>query len=430
MDTQRRQEIAFLCVAGVLSALGMALVCAALGDSPLRATRGLAVAGVLLIVGFLMDLTRQNRDRLLLPLVAMACGIGLVLLWRLDPYRAAKQVVWMVMGASLMFATYMAVPDIRSLGKLKYVCGFGAIVLILATMVYGQERYGARLWLDLGILPPFQPSEFAKVLMAIALAGFMAERGRVIHEMTRGKGGFRLVELKYLGPVALLVAMCLAIFVTQRDLGTAVLFLGLTVTMIFLGTGRRTYMLFGLLSFAVGALVASNVFPYVGKRMVAWLDPWSAPSDAGLQPLQAMFALAEGGLIGTGLGMGMPYKMPAVETDLILAAAGEELGLMGACALILLFALLVFAGFRIALRCNDRFGMLLAAGLTTVLGLQALVIIGGVLRVLPLTGITLPFVSYGGTSIITNFIIVGLLLAVSRDCGSPAAPRRPVKPRA
>ena len=167
-----------------------------------------------------------------------------------------------------------------------------------------------------------------------------------------------------------------------------------------------------------GAVIATQAFHHVNRRVVAWVNPWSDPSDAGLQALQAMFALGEGGMLGTGLGLGMPYKMPAVETDLIFGAIGEELGLAGTCALLLLFAMMTYCGFRIAARASDRFGMLLASGLTTVVALQTLVIVGGVIRVFPLTGITLPFVSYGGTSVIVNFIGLGLLLAVSRDCTS------------
>ncbi len=424
MHTRRQQEIILLCATGALTALGMALVCVALGDSPLRATRGLSVVAVLVVAALLMDLTGQDRDRTLLPLVGMACGIGLVLLWRLHPQRASMQIIWMVLGSTLMLATYLVIPDVRALRKLTYVSGCAAVLLLLSTMIWGQERYGARLWLDLWMLPPFQPGELAKILMAIFLAGYVARRGPIISEVTKGRWGLKLVELRYLGPILVIALFCLALFVTQRDLGAAVLFFGLTLAVVYLGTGRRTYVLIGLLVFCVGALIAVKTFGHVDRRMIAWLHPWSSPTGAGLQPIQAMCGLAEGGLLGTGLGMGMPYKMPAVETDLIFAAAGEELGLTGTCAILLLFALATFAGFRIAWQSRDRFGMLLAAGLTTVFGLQTLVIVGGVLRVLPLTGITLPFVSYGGTSIIVNFIAVGLLLAVSRDCcGPPRADR-------
>lgn len=425
MELSRRQEIVFLCLAAVVTALGMALVCAALGDSPLRATRGIAVVGVLLIVALVMDMVGKRRDRTLLPIVAMICGVGLTMLWRLDPFRASKQIVWMVMGAALMLATYLVITDVRHLRRLKYVCGVGAVLLLLATMIWGEERFGARLWLDLGIIPPFQPAEISKVLLAIFLSGYVAERGQLIREVGRDRWGLPLVELRYLGPIALIVVFCLAIFVTQRDLGAAGLFFGLAVAVMYLGTGRRTYVLLGLVAFAGGTLLASEMFWHVQRRMVAWLNPWSDPTDAGLQTLQAMFALGEGGLLGTGLGLGMPYKMPAVETDLIFGAVGEELGLAGTCGLLALFAMAVFNGFAIALRARDRFGMLLAASLTSVLALQSLVIVGGVIRALPLTGITLPFVSYGGTSVIVNFIALALLLAVSRDCtGPPADPRR------
>ena len=416
MSTSHRREIVFLCLAAVVTALGMALVCAALGESPLRATRGVAVAGVLLVVALLMDLAGKDRDRTLLPIVAMICGMGLIMLWRLDPFRASKQIIWMVMGSSLMLATYLVITDVRGLRRLKYVAGAGAVLLLLVTMIWGEERFGARLWLDLGFIPPFQPSEFAKILLAIFLAGYVAERGQIISEVGRDRWGLPLVELRYLGPIALVVVFCLAIFVTQHDLGAALLFFGIAVAVMYLGTGRRTYVLLGVLAFLGGTLLATQMFSHVNRRIIAWSDPWSDPTDAGLQTLQAMFALGEGGLLGTGLGLGMPYKMPAVATDLIFGAVGEELGLAGTCGLLLLLAMAVFCGFSIAWRARDRFGMLLAASLTSVLALQTLVIVGGVIRAFPLTGITLPFVSYGGTSVIVNFIAIGLLLAVSRDC--------------
>jgi cell division protein FtsW (lipid II flippase) len=418
MTLSRRREIILLTSVAFITTLGMALVCAAVGDSPVRATRGAVVVGVLLLVALLMDLTGKSRDRSLLPIIAMLCGLGLIVLWRLDPLRASKQIVWMMMGAGLMLATYVAISDVRRLARVKYLAGVGAVALLVATMIWGQARYGARLWLDFGIIS-LQPGEIAKILMAIFLAGYVAERGEIIREVARSKWGLPLVELRYLGPIAVVVLLCLAIFSTQHDLGAALVFFGLALSVMFLGTGRRTYVGLGLALFVVGALLAVWRFPYVHRRMVAWVNPWSDPADAGLQALQAMFALGEGGLIGTGLGLGMPYKMPVVESDLIFGAVGEELGLAGTCAVVLLFALLVFCGLRIDWRCRDRFGMLLAAGLTTTLALQALVIIGGVIRVFPLTGVTLPFVSYGGTSVIINFIALGLLLAVSRDCTGP-----------
>jgi cell division protein FtsW (lipid II flippase) len=418
MTLSRRREIVLLCLVAVVTALGMSLVSAAVGDSALRATRGITLVAALLIVVLLMDLGGRSRDHTLLPITAMICGVGLIILWRLDPFRASKQVIWMVMGAGLMLATYLLVSDIRVLARYKYLAGAGAVALLVSTMIWGQAHFGARLWLDFGFVS-VQPSELAKILMAVFLAGYMADRGPIIGEVGKDRWGLPLVELRYLGPIGLMVAFCLAIFITQRDLGAAVLFLGLAVAILYLGTGRRTYVLLGLIAFVGGAVLASLMFVHVHRRMVGWLNPWGDPLDAGMQALQAMYALGEGGLLGTGLGLGMPFKMPAVETDLIFAAVGEELGLAGSCGLLALFAMVVFSGFSIAWRCRDRFGMLLAAGLTAVFGLQALVIVGGVIRVVPLTGITLPFVSYGGTSILVNFIALGLLLCISRDCCGP-----------
>ncbi|MCE5217318.1 FtsW/RodA/SpoVE family cell cycle protein [bacterium] len=427
MSVARRREIVLLCLVAVITALGMALTCAALHNSAVRATRGVVPVAILLLVSFLMDLTGKGRDRTLLPIVAMICGIGIIMLWRLEgprSFQASKQIVWMTIGAGLMLATYLVVVDVRSLSRFKYIAGAGAVLLLMVTMIWGQERYGARLWIAVGNLS-LQPGEFAKILMAISLAGYAADRGQIISQGGRDRWGLPLVEIKYLGPIGILVLFCLALFVTQRDLGAAVLFFGLAVAVIYLSTGRRTYVLLGLIAFAGGALLASNMFPHVHRRMVAWLYPQSDPSGAGLQTLRVMYGLGEGGVLGTGLGLGMPQKMPAVATDLIFGAVGEELGLAGTLALLTLFAMATFNGFMIAWRSRDRFGMLLAASLTTVFALQTLVIVGGVIRAFPLTGITLPFVSYGGTSVVVNFISIGLLLAVSRDC--TGAPERPLR---
>lgn len=418
MSVSRRREIVLLCVAALITALGMALVCAAMHYSLLRATRGIALMAVILGCSLLMDLAGSGRDRSLLPVIAMICGIGVVMLWRLDPLHASKQIVWMMMGSGLMLATYVAIVDVRDLQGLKYVTGVTAALLLVATMIWGSEVNGAKLWLNLGFVT-VQPGEVAKILMAVFLAAYTAQRGEIMGQVGRDRLGVRLVEFRYLGPIAVVVAFCLAIFVTQRDLGAAVLFFGLAVAMMYLGTGRRSYALVGLAAFVGGALLATEMFPHVHRRMLGWLDPWSDPTNAGMQALQGMFALAEGGLLGTGLGQGMPSTVPAVTTDLIFGAVGEELGMIGTCGLLILFAMAVYIGFSIAWRSRDRFGMLLAAGLTTMFGLQALVIVGGVIRAVPLTGITLPFVSYGGTSVVVNFIAVGLLLAISRDCAGP-----------
>jgi len=402
----------------MVTALGMALVCYAMDFSLLRATRGVALMAVILGCALLMDLAGAVRDRTLLPIIAMISGIGVVMLWRLDPLLASKQIVWMMIGSGLMLATYVAISDVRDLRRLKYVAGVAAALLLLATMVWGYEVNGAKLWVNLGFIRA-QPGEVAKILMAVFLAAYTAQRGQIMGEVARDRLGLRLVELRHLGPIALVVVFCLALFITQRDLGAAVLFFGLAVAMMYLGTGRRAYAVLGLAAFVGGALLATEIFPHVHRRMLGWLNPWSDPMNAGMQALQGMFALAEGGLLGTGLGQGLPRKIPEVTTDLIFGAVGEELGLVGSAGLLFLFAMAVFNGFSIAWRSRDRFGMLLAAALTTLFGLQALVIVGGVIRAVPLTGITLPFVSYGGTSVVVNFVAVGLLLAVSRDCTGP-----------
>jgi len=277
------------------------------------------------------------------------------------------------------------------------------------------EAGGARLWLGLPGLFTFQPAELVKILMCIFLAGYIADRAELLRQDTSRVAGLLVPRLRHVAPLLLIVVFSLAIFIFQRDLGAAVLFFGLFVTMVYLATGRRSFVLAALLLFAGGGVAAYYTFPHVHLRISMWLNPWGAPHGGGYQILQALFALAEGGVLGRGFASGGGSTIPAATTDLIFAVGAEQLGLAGAVALLLLMALMAFCAYSIAWRATDRFGALLAAGLATVFSLQTLVIVGGVTRLIPLTGITLPFVSYGGTSLVVNFIALALLLAVSRD---------------
>ena len=232
------------------------------------------------------------------------------------------------------------------------------------------------------------------------------------------------LNLRLLAPLLLIVVFSLALFVGQRDLGAAALFFGLFIAMLYLGTGQKGYAVAGIILFLAGAVGAYYAFPHAAVRIHAWLNPWQAPQDSGYQSLQTMFCLAEGGILGTGLGQIPLGNLPAAAPDLILAVVGHDLGLLGTVALVLVYALLCFRAYGIARQATDSFGALLAAALATIFALQALVIMAGVVRLIPLTGITLPFLSYGGTSMIVNFIAVGLLLAVARDCGPPTPAHR------
>jgi cell division protein FtsW (lipid II flippase) len=387
----------------------------ALHQSPLRALRMFAVSGGFILASVLLQAGGKRRDTLLLPFVSLLCGLGIIALWRIDPLLASKQVLWMMLGLSLMLATYFLVDDVRDLGRHKYLAGIGALVLLTLTMLFGIEKHGARLWLGIPSLFVFQPTEVAKVLMCIFLAGYVAEKGEMIQAQIGRAGRAALPALKYMGPLLVVVLFFLGVFVMQRDLGAAVLFFGLFVAVSYIATGRKTYALLSVLLFAGGMLGAYYLFPHVRVRFEAWISPWADPDRGGYQILQGLFALGSGGLTGTGLGRGFPELIPEAGTDMIFPVIGEELGMMGALALLLLYVMVVIRSFSIGLRCRHQFGTLLAACLAIVFGLQTLVITGGVLRLIPLTGITMPFVSYGGTSVVVNFIALGLLLAVSRE---------------
>lgn len=384
-------------------------------QSPLRAARAAAVGAGFIGAFFVLQIGGKSRDRLLLPFVSMLCGIGLVILWRIDPDLASRQVIWMLLGLGAMVLTYFALSDVRDLAPYKYTAGAVALVLLVTTMFLGRESHGARLWLGVPDLFMFQPAELAKVLMCIFLAGYVAEKGDIIRAQVQSRPRSLLAGLKYMGPMLIVVLFFLATFVLQRDLGAAALFFGLFVAVTYLATGRKTYALLSVILFAAGMVGAYYLFGHVRVRFDAWINPWADAQGGGYQILQGLYALAAGGISGVGLGHGFPTIIPAVGTDMIYAAIGEELGLLGTLAVLLLYALVAVRSFMLGMRAKHPFGALLATCLAVVFALQTLIIVGGVLRLIPLTGITMPFVSYGGTSVVVNFIALGILLVVSRD---------------
>ncbi len=419
----RRTEILLMLLSTAIMALGLWLVCLNHGHDPLRVMRVLTVAGSFLTAALLMRVNGEQRDHLLLPAVSLIAGIGVVFLWRLDPDMASRQIIWIMLGSALMIIVYYLIDDVRDLANYKYIAGLGAVALMVLTMAIGEERGGAQLWVRVPWFWPVsvQPGEFAKVLICIFLAGYVADKGELIRGVASDPGFFGSLALRYMGPLIAVVLFSLALFVGLNDLGAALLFFGLFVAVSYLATGRRRYPALMSVLFATGAVGAYSFFPHVARRMAAWLAPAGDPTGAGFQILQVLYGLAAGGLSGTGFGKGFPDALPAAETDAILAVVGEEIGLLGAAALMMLFVLVSHRMFSIAWQCVDSFGAMLAASLGTVFALQTLVIVGGLLRIIPLTGVTLPFVSYGGTSIVVNFVALGLVLAVSRDCRPPLA---------
>jgi len=423
--------------------VGLALVFAATNEPIARALRAAVVPGALLAAALLLDIIPGPRGRLLLPMVALLTTLSVVFLSRIEMVLATKQIMWVLMGSALLVATYFLIDDVRDLARLKYLAGGSAVALLAITAVWGTEQHGARLWLGIPGAFSFQAGEVAKLLMVIFLAGYIAERvptSGLGHRRPAARPHAPLTPLyppacggimggcKYSAPLLIIVILGLALLISQRDLGAAALFFGLFVAMLYLGTGRKDYAVGGIAVFLAGAVAAYYTFPHAAARVQAWLNPWQAPQQSGYQPLQALFCLAEGGIVGTGLGRIPIGALPAAGTDLILAVVGHDIGLLGTLAVVMMYAFFCFRAYDIARGATDRFGALLAAGIATIFALQSLLIIGGVVRLIPLTGITLPFLSYGGTSMIINFIAVGLLMTVVRDCTRPESGRLTLSP--
>jgi cell division protein FtsW (lipid II flippase) len=422
ISTGRRTELFLLCLVALIGGAGALQVCGSLGLPLHHASRLALVPGVMILATFILDRISPRRDHVLLPAVSALATLGLIVLWRLELAGAttagSRQTWWMLVGTLALVATYALVGDVRRLARYKYLCGVVAVALIIVTMLWGHDVNGARLWLGFPGVLTFQPTELAKLLFCVFLAGYIAAKGDMLVASGPRFLGVSVPEMRYTAPLLVLVLFSLAVFVAQRDLGAAVLIFGVFLGMLYLATGRKTYVGLGALLFAAGGLVADRAFPHVHRRIDAWLNPWADASGSGWQIIQSLFCFGEGGVLGTGIGRGLPNPehLPAAHTDLILSVVGEELGLAGLVVILLLAAMVAYRGYAIAWRSRDRFGALLAAALSTTFALQSLVIVGGVSKLIPLTGITFPFVSYGGTSVLMNSVAIGVLLCVSRDC--------------
>jgi len=413
---RRRTELGLVVLGGVVTAGAYAL--ASLGrTATLPANIGPFLAVVLgLFVAAHVATRRLARgaDAVLLPLAGLLNGIGYVFIARLDEAAdhpsglAGLQAAWTFFGIAAFIGTLLVVRRSRDLARYRYTFLLVGVVLLLLPLApgIGNQIRGARIWVSIGPIG-FQPGEFAKIALAVFFAGYLMERRELLKEWA--------FDLKVLGPVLLAWGASLVVMTAERDLGSSLLFFALFVVLLWVATSRGLYLALGAGLFAGGALLAWRAFSHVQARVDTWLDPWADATGAGFQVAEAWFAMADGGIGGTGLGLGTPTRIPVVETDFIFAAIGEELGLFGLTALLVSYLLMIGAGLRIALRADDAFDKLLATGLTTLLGLQAFVIMGGVARLLPLTGVTLPFVSYGGSSLLGNYVLLALLIRISDD---------------
>ncbi len=390
------------------------------------------LAALIIACHVVVRLTAPYADPVLLPVVAALNGLGLAVIHRLDlAYEVAdrksdfaqQQLIWMTLGVVLFIATMVFLHDHRVLQRLTYTLGLAAILLLLLPLVpgLGTTINGARIWIRLGPFS-FQPGEVAKVLLVVAFAGYL-----VLHRDALALAGRRLffVDLprgRDLGPILAMWLVSLGILVFQGDLGSSLLFFGLFLVMLYVSTERPGWLIVGGLLFTAGAWAAYFFVPNVTNRVNFWLNPmeYYDKSPGSFQIVEAMFGMGWGGLIGRGFGGGSPDRVPYAESDFILAAVGEELGLTGVIAVILMYGLIVERALRAALVCRDGFGKLVATGLAGVIALQVFVVIGGVTRLIPLTGLTTPFLSYGGSSLVANWVIIALLLRISDQARRPA----------
>ena len=366
-------------------------------------------------------------DPVILPCVILLNGLGLAMIHRIDlinnpPLNGARQqLVWTTLGVIVFILICVWLRDHRPLQRYTYTIGLAGIVLLLLPLVpgIGTAKFGARIWIHVGPYS-FQPAEAAKVLLAIAFAAYLVEKRDVLALAGYRILGIDLPRARDLGPILVMWLISLAILVFQNDLGTSLLFFGLFVMMLYVSTERAGWVVLGTLLFAGGAYFAYLNLGHVRIRVSSWLDPFSA-YDQNFQVISAQFGMAWGGLLGTGLGLGRPGLTPLARSDFIAAAIGEELGMTGLMAVIIVYGLIVARGFRIGLQCREPFGKLLATGLSFAFALQVFTIIGGVTRLLPLTGLTTPFMSQGGSSLICNWIVVGLLMVISHHVRKPVA---------
>jgi cell division protein FtsW (lipid II flippase) len=415
----RNRELLNLLVVGMLTGLGFASVYIA--RSEIVSPESLTYAGFFLLVYLVAHvvarLTVPYADPYLLPLAGFLTAIGLTEIYRLNPDDAFRQGLWVVLGVALFSAALVALrSDYRRLESYKYVIGFGALVLLAlpAFPVIGREIRGAQLWVEIGPLQ-FQPGEFAKILLIVFLAGYLREKREVL---AQGR-------LKDFGPLLLIWGGAMAVLVQTNDLGSGLLYFGIFLGMLYVATARLVFVMGGMALFLAGSAFVYRIIPRVEDRVTIWLDPWPHAQDEGYQLVQSLFAIAFGGFGGTGLGKGTfttsdgTSLIPDLNTDFIYAALAHELGLVGIAAVLLVYMLFAMRGFRVAMLAQDGFSKLLAAGLTFGFALQTFIIVGGVVRLIPLTGITLPFVSYGGSSLLANFVLLAGLLLVSNRALAP-----------
>lgn len=433
--TRRGSELFMLVFASVIVTAAIILVESSQEATLTRRLVYYGAAYLALYAGAHMAVRRwaPYADPLILPLVALINGIGLVVIYRIDLAKettyAPRQLIFLTVGLILFTLVLALNKDHRTLAKYGFTCGFvGLALLALPGLLPSalSEVNGAKLWIKMGPLGSIQPGEFAKILLLVFFASFLVSKRELFTTAGRRFLGVDLPRARDMMPVLVAWALSIGIVVLEKDLGTSLLFFGIVLVMLYIATERAVWVVLGLSLFAIGCTVAFNLFSHVQSRVNAWLDPMH--DDGAYQIQQSLFGMGTGGIAGTGLGSGRPQTVPFANSDFVFASIGEELGLVGMMGLFLLYLLLMMRGLRSALAVRDSFGKLFGGGLSFTIALQLFVVAGGVTGLIPLTGLTAPFLAYGGTSLLANYILVALLLRISDAARRPQTPAKP-KPK-
>lgn len=411
--TRRNIELALLCIAAPLAILLFAMIALNQGEELGWASIGVPVG---IFASFIVSHLALRKfapaaDPAILPICFALSSIGIAFVTRLAPDLAVRQVAWLVLGIIFMIAVITFMKNMDKTANYKYTLMVIGLILLLSPLLpgIGNEIYGSRIWLSIGSFS-FQPGEIAKIFIVLFLAGYLAQNREMLSVFTHKVGPFKFPDLSTLLPLLIMWLLSMAIVVFEKDLGSALIVYFVFLTMLYVASGKKFYLIVGLLTIAIGAVILFFFFSHVQVRVDTWLDPFADPTNTGYQLVQSIFSMADGGLFGVGIGSGLADNIPIVESDFIFAAIAEETGLLGAAGLLLLYLCFAIRGLVTAARAKSDVSSFIAVGLTATIVLQAFIIVGGVTRLIPLTGLTLPFVSQGGSSLLASFIAVGFLL--------------------
>jgi cell division protein FtsW len=441
LKNRRNAELLLVIFAAAITAIALLIVEANQEQGLTPDLAGYTLAYLALFVGAHLAIRRfaPYADPLLLPVAALLNGLGLVMIHRLDlakgtgpgvPGSANQQMLWTLVGVIGFVLVLVLLEDHRQLARYGYVCGLAGMILLAipALLPAGfSEENGAKIWIR---LPGFsiQPAEFSKILLLIFFAAVLVAKRNLFTSAGKHFLGMDLPRPRDLAPLLAAWIISVGVMVFEKDLGTSLLLYASFLVMVYIATERFSWVVLGMVLFAMGSVAAYYVFDHVRVRVQTWWDPFADPEGAGYQMVQSLFSFATGGIFGTGLGNGQPATVPAASTDFIIAAIGEELGLVGLAAVLMLYTIVIIRGLRTAIAVRDSFGKLLAAGLASTLALQLFIVVGGVTKLIPLTGLTTPWMSYGGSSLLANYVLLAILVRISHAARRPIVTRPQATP--